>query len=138
MDPTVLVDMSAAQARVKSDAISKFEAHLDKYLPAAGERCALGKCVPGWIWLTFAGISLVASVNSGWSTVLKTVVWEAIVGWGVAWLCRGCHTRWLWFFMIFGSMLPLAIFAIAAIAIASGGKSVDPAKPACTSGCSQQ
>ena len=121
----------------------KFETYLDKFLPANGQKCALTKCAPGWIWLFFAGLSVVGSVSRGWGAVIKTVVWEAIVGWGVAWLCRGCHTRWLWFLIIVGSILPIAVFAglfllvgKAASAAAAGTDKVAAPVPRSCSSCS--
>lgn len=96
--------------------VNRFEGYLDKFLPAQDQKCELFKCVPGWIWLVGAGLSIAASASQGWSTLLKTVVWEVIVGWGVAWLCRGCHTRILWFFLLIGTVLPL-LFIFGAIAV---------------------
>jgi hypothetical protein len=96
--------------------VNRFEGYLDRFLPAQDQKCDLFKCVPGWIWLVGAGLSIVASANLGLSALLKTIVWEAIVGWGVAWLCRGCHTRWLWFFLLIGTVLPILLI-IGAIAV---------------------
>lgn len=100
-----------------SSFLTRFENHLDKFLPTDGRKCELFKCVPGWIWLVGAGLSIFASVNKGWSAVLKTVLWEALVGWGVAWLCRGCHTKILWFLIIVGVFLPLVVFVGGAVFI---------------------
>lgn len=96
--------------------VSRFESHLDKFLPVDGKKCDLFQCVPGWIWLIGAGLSIVASANLGWSALLKTVVWQAIMGWGVAWLCRGCHTKWLWFLLIVGTLLPI-VFIVGAMVV---------------------
>lgn len=92
-----------------SSFVSRFESHLDKFLPVGGKKCELFSCVPGWIWLIGAGFSVITAANMGWATLLKTVLWQALMGWGVAWLCRGCHTRWLWFLIILGVLLPILI-----------------------------
>lgn len=97
--------------------VTKFENYLDRFLPPAGQKCALFDCVPGWLWLIGAGITVVASASLGWAAVLKTVLWQAVVGFGVAWLCRGCHTRWLWFLLILGIVMPIVVVVGAMVMI---------------------
>ena len=94
--------------------VESLENQLDRFLPKTSEKCGLFACTPGKIWLVLALLSVVGSVNYGWKAFLTTVFWEVIIGWGVAWLCRGCSYGWLWAFLIIFAGIPLA-FAAAVI-----------------------
>lgn len=89
--------------------VDGFQKYLDRFLPASGQKCELFSCTPGKVWLALAVLSLVGSASFGWQSFLKTIVWEIIVGWGIAWLCRGCSYEWLWLILVVFAGIPLAL-----------------------------
>ena len=99
--------------------VERLEAHLDKFLPTSGTKCDLFKCTPGKIWMVLAAISVLGAANHGWRTLVSTIMWEVVVGWGIAWLCRGCKYGWLWTMLILFSGLPLLLLLVVGIAAAS-------------------
>jgi hypothetical protein len=107
--------------------VDRFETHLDRFLPSKGEKCSLFKCTPGKVWLVLAVLSLMGSVNMGWRGFLSTLIWEIIIGWGISWLCRGCHYGWLWTLLVIFAGIPLAVIIGALLLVK------DAACPSCTS-----
>lgn len=94
----------------KPNYISTVETFMDRFLPEAGTRCSLFDCTAGKIYVILAVLSVMSSIGS-WRNLVMTLVWEVVIGFLVAWMCRSCRHKLAWLAVIVASGAPLLILA---------------------------
>jgi hypothetical protein len=66
-------------------------------------------CTPGIVFATLSGLSIVASAFQGWKVFLSTLLFHTVLMWGVHTLCKGCHTKALWWILALYIALPVLL-----------------------------
>jgi hypothetical protein len=87
--------------------VDKLQEFLDGVISPSSQKCPLNECTAGKVWLVLAGLSLAGAAYSSWNAFLSTLAYEAIIGLGVAYLCRSCHSTFLWIMLLIFMGLPV-------------------------------
>jgi hypothetical protein len=74
-------------------------------------QCPLADCTAVKVWIVIALISIASAAVQSWSSFVGTLVFEALLGLLVLWLCRNCHRKWAWAAVLITSLTPILLFA---------------------------
>lgn len=97
--------------------IAKAEGFLDKLIPAEKTKCSLFECNAGKLFLVFALLSIATSAAVSWGTFFSTILFEVIIGFVVAWLCRSCRKPWAWAIVFITTLLPMILSIVMIIGV---------------------
>lgn len=91
---------------------------LGKIIPK-NPNCPLMECTAVKVWVVIALISIASSAIQSWSSFVGTLIFEALLGLLVLWLCRNCYRKWAWAAVLITSLTPILLFIAFVVGLAS-------------------
>jgi energy-coupling factor transporter transmembrane protein EcfT len=89
--------------------LERADSLLNKIIPI-NPSCPLAECTAVKAYAIVALLSIATSALRSWSSFVGTIVFEALLGLLVLWLCRNCHKKWAWALVVVTSLVPILLF----------------------------